>query len=685
MKSLLIGVSALSLLVSGATRAETPTPKAVDDRTALDAKRNGPWGFDATGMDRSIAPGKDFYAFVNGAWLARTEIPADRVRFGSFDILRALSEARGRALVESVAAKPTSPDAAKVGAFYAAYMDEAKVEALGAAPLTEPLAAVRAATTREALAKLMGRSVAGLGSSLFDLAIAPDAKDVTQYRVYVGQSGLGLPDRDYYLSDAFAAKKAAYQTYVADQLKAVAWPDAERRAADIVAFETEIAKVSWSREQQRDPVATYNPMTVADLQALAPEFPWTDLIEAADLGSIKTIVVGEKSAFAPMAKLFSVTPIETLQAWQASRIVEQASPYLSSTFVDAQFKFRGTVLAGQPQIKPRWKRAVAAVDGALGEVVGKLYVEGYFTPESKAKMQALVANLRGAMRVRLEKLDWMGPETKAKALQKLAAFNVKVGYPDKWKDYSTLELRSDDLIGNIERSAAFRWDYDVKRLNGPVDRQEWHMVPQTVNAYYNPQLNEIVFPAAILQPPFFDPQADMAINYGAIGGVIGHEITHGFDDQGRQFAADGTLNDWWQPADTAKFKLQTDKLDAQYSAFEPLPGAKIKGQLTMGENIADLGGLLMALDAYHLSLGGKPAPVIDGLTGDQRVFLGWAQVWRAKSRDDALRQQLATDPHSPPTYRVNGVVRNIDAWYRAFEVKPGDALYVPPEQRVRIW
>jgi putative endopeptidase len=369
----------------------------------------------------------------------------------------------------------------------------------------------------------------------------------------------------------------------------------------------------------------------------------------------------------------------------AFQIADEASPYLSARFVNASFEFRGKTLSGQPENRPRWKRAVGTIDRTLGEAVGKLYIDAYFPAQSKTMMLGLVGDLRTAMKARIERLAWMSPETKTKALEKLSTFTVKIAYPDKWRDYSALTIASDDLVGNIARSAAFRWNRDLTRLNGPVDRSEWGMTPQTVNAYYNPQMNEIVFPAAILQSPFFDPEADPAINYGGIGGVIGHEITHGFDDQGRQFAADGSLNDWWQAADATKFKVQTDRLDGQYSAFEPLPGAKVQGQLTMGENIADLGGLLMALDAYKLSLKGQPSPIIDGITGEQRVFLGWAQVWRAKSRDDALRQQIASDPHSPPFYRVNGVVRNIDAWYEAFGVKPGDALYVAPENRVRIW
>ncbi len=690
MKSLLLCAAAIGALLTSAAQAQSPAPVAATATAtaapSLDAPRMGSWGFDLSGRKVGAVAGDSFYKFANGAWDDRTEIPADRSRFGAFDNLRELSDARSRAVIEKAAAtKGATGEAQQVGGLYASFMDEATLETLDAKPLAAPLAAIKATTTRSQIAALMGRSAKGFGTAFFGLYIGQDAKDPNKYVTYLGQAGLGLPDRDYYLTAQFADKKATYQAYIAQQLKAVGWANPDKAAADIVALETEIAKVSWTKVQQRDPVASYNPMSPADLIKLAPDFDWAAYLGAADLSTVSVVAVGEKSAFPKIGKIFAATPIQTLQAWQAFHMVDEVSPYLSKRFVDARFEFWGKTLSGQPQNRPRWKRAVSTVDSNLGEAVGKLYVEAYFPPESKAKMLGLVGDLKAALKVRLENLAWMGPQTKAKALEKLSTFTVKIAYPDKWRDYSALTIKTDDLVGNIDRSHAFEWAYQVGRMNGPVDRQEWGMFPQTVNAYYNPQINEIVFPAAILQPPFFDPNADMAINYGGIGGVIGHEITHGFDDQGRQFAADGSLNDWWQADDAAKFKVQTDKLDAQYSAFEPLPGAKVQGQLTMGENIADLGGLLMALDAYHRSLGGKPAPIIDGLTGDQRVFLGWAQVWRTKSRDDALRNQIATDPHSPPLYRVNGVVRNIDAWYAAFGVKPGDALYVPPEQRVRIW
>ena len=501
----------------------------------------------------------------------------------------------------------------------------------------------------------------------------------------VGQAGLGLPDRDYYLTPQFAEKKAAYRDYAARMLRSIDWPDAEAMARQIVDLETKIAEVSWTRAERRDDVKTYNPATIAALQQTAPGFPWQAYLEAADLGDVSRVIVAENTAVPKIAAIFAKAPIAVLQAWQAFTTADAAAPYLSKRFADARFQFRSKTLSGQPEERPRWKRGVALLDQQMGEAVGRLYVDAYFPPESKAKMQALVGDLTAAMGGRIERVDWMSPQTKAKALEKLAKFNVKIAYPENWRDYAGLRIEAGDLLGNVQRAEAFDWRYRVARLEAPVDRTEWEMTPQTVNAYYSSTKNEIVFPAAILQPPFFDPKADDAVNYGAIGGVIGHEITHGFDDQGRQSDGDGMLSDWWTPDDARRFSAETQVLGAQYGSFEPLPGARLNGELTMGENIADLGGLLLALDAYRASLEGRPAPVIDGLTGDQRVFLGWAQVWRSKQRDDALRKQVASDPHSPPRYRVNGVVRNIDAWYDAFGVKPGDALYVPPDKRVRIW
>jgi putative endopeptidase len=694
MKRILLSACAVAALsVAGfsaaAIAADTPAAASAPAATAAElakAPRMGPWGFDLEGQDKSVKPGDDFYRYVNGAYTDKLVIPADRTNWGSFAQLRELSDARSRAVIETAAAtKNPAGEAAQVGGLYNSFMDEPRLNGLDAKPLAADLAAIKAATTREQLATLMGQSQGKFGASFFGLYIGQDLKDPNVYAVYVGQAGLGLPDRDYYLTDQFKTQKAAYRAYIAQMLTMAGWADAEAKADQILAMEDKIAAASWSKVEQRDPDASYNPMSVADLAKLAPAFPWTNYLGGAGVSKATTIVVGEKSAFPKIAAIYAETPVDVLQAWEAFQVVDQAAPYLSKRFVDANFDFRAKTLSGQPEQRVRWKRGVSLVGGNLGEAVGKLYVDAYFPAESKAKMEALVGELKVAMRARIEKLSWMSPETKARGLKKMDSFTVKIGYPDKWRDYSKLVIRNDDLYGNIERSGAFEWAYQVGRLGGPVDRQEWGMFPQTVNAYYNPVMNEIVFPAAILQPPFFDPDGDMAVNYGGIGAVIGHEISHGFDDQGRKFDADGSLNDWWQAEDATKFEAQTKNLSALYSSFEPLPGAHVNGDLTMGENIGDLGGILVALDAYHASLDGKPAPVINGLTGDQRFFLGFGQIWRGKIRDDALRQQLVTDPHSPTYYRVMGTVRNVDAWYDAFDVKPGDKMYVAPENRVRIW
>jgi len=462
------------------------------------------------------------------------------------------------------------------------------------------------------------------------------------------------------------------------------WPDADAEAKAIVDLETQIAQASWTLAQDRDATKTYNPMTPAELAAAAPGFDWTAYLNAAGVGSAARVVVAENTAVPKIAAIFAQTPIKELQAWEAFGVVDSAAPFLSKPFVDAAFEFRNKTLSGQLEQRPRWKRAVSAVNRAMGEAVGRVYVAAYFPPEAKATMEALVANIRTSLVARIQRVTWMTDATKQRALQKLAQLTVKIGYPSKWRDYSALSIDA-DLVGDVNRAAAFEWRRRLNHLGQPVDRTEWGMTPQTVNAYYNPTQNEIVFPAAILQPPFFDPAADMAVNYGGIGGVIGHEMTHGFDDEGRHFDGTGALADWWTPEDDAKFVAQTTRLGAQYSAVEPIAGTHIKGDQTMGENIADLGGLLLGLDAYHLSLAGQPAPVLNGLTGDQRVFLGWAQVWRGAIRPDALRQQLVSDPHSPETARVNQVVRNVDGWYAAWNIQPGDPLYIAPDQRVRIW
>ena len=686
LKLRLLACAATAVLSLAATTTLAQTPPPIVEIPSATQPAIGDFGFDMTGMDTSVRPGADFNRYANGAWDRNTAIPADRTSYGAFHVLHDRSQENLKTLIEESAANPSSsPDAARIGAFYNSFMDEAAVERLGADPLQADLAEVRAADTREEIARLMGRTQSGFGSSIFGVQIFEDLQDARKTSAYVVQGGLGMPDRDYYLENSFAAQKTAYQAYVAKALELAGWPNPEQAATEIVAFETRIAEQHWTAVQNRQIDKIYNPMTVAELAAAAPGFDWSAWADGAGIAHVPTLIAANNTAFPGMAKVFAETPVETLQSWQAFHVINQASPYLSSAFVDNRFDFYGKTLGGQPENQPRWKRGVTTVDGSLGEVLGREYVARHFPAESKAQMEELVANLRAAMTARIQNLEWMSPETKEQALYKMSRFGVKIGYPDEWREYDGLRLEPGDLYGNVERSAAFEWAFNVDKLGKPVNPLEWGMTPQTVNAYYNPVRNEIVFPAAILQAPFFDPNADPAVNYGGIGAVIGHEITHGFDDQGRKTDGDGALRDWWTAEDAAKFEERARVLGAQYSALSPLEGVNVNGDLTMGENIADLGGLLLALDAYRMSLNGQPAPVINGLTGDQRVFLGWAQVWRTKIRDEALRQQVTVDPHAPGQYRASATVRNIDAWYEAFGVQPGDEQYLAPEARARIW
>jgi putative endopeptidase len=661
----------------------------------------GSWGFDSAGSDMKITkPGDDFFRFANGTWLDKTAIPADKPGYSLRLIMTDTTEARLHALMEDAAAhaahQPTSLEG-KVGAFYKSFSDEARIEQLGFQPIKPELDRVRNAASPEALAALMGSANSDFYGTLFALITDVDLKDPKHYAVYVTQGGLGLPDRDYYLKPEFAVQKAKYLEYVGQLLHQIGWPDADTQAIHIVQLETKIADASWTQVQNRDPVALYNPMPVAALGKFAPGFAWTPYLKAAGLGSLSRIVVAQKSAFPKLAAIYAQTPLDTLKAWAAFAIADNTAPYLSKPFADASFEMRDKTLSGQQALAVRWKRAVHAVSGGdygagarfdtfgnMGWAVGQLYTAKYFPPAAKAKIEDLVSNLKDAFHARLEKLDWMSVATKAEALKKLDTYTIKVGYPDKPRDYSKLVIADDDLVGNVRRSAAADWAFYVGRINGPVDRGDWSMTPQTNDAY-NGSLRDIVFPAGILQPPMFDANADPAINYGAAGAVIGHELTHGFDDEGRKIDAAGALRDWWTPEDAKTFEARAAKLGAQYSQFSPIPNVHVNGDLTMGENIADLGGVTLALDAYHASLHGKPAPVIDGLTGDQRVMLGWAQAWRGKVRDDYVKKQVVSDPHSPRQFRVNGVVRNLDAWYAAFHVQPGDKLYVAPENRVHIW
>ncbi|MES2921775.1 MAG: M13-type metalloendopeptidase [Verrucomicrobiota bacterium] len=667
--------TALSILIlAAATGATDDSPKAA---------AFGTWGFDLSGRNLSVRPGDDFFAYANGAYLDRTAIPADRVRFGNFDQLAILSETRVRGILEDAIKHPDEANA-KIGAYYAAYMDEELVEKTGIQPIAANLARIQACATRDELIAIMAKP-GSLCGGLFGAGISADAKNPARYAVYVGSGGLGLPDKGYYLKPSFAAIKTKYEAYVTTLLTLIQWPEPAARAREIVAFETRLAEASWERAELRDRDKTYNLMSPADLTAHAPGFDFAGLLGGRGLAKVDRLIVSDKSAFPKKAAIFAETPMETLKAWAACGLANASAPFLTKAFVEAGFEFNAKTLAGQPEPLARWKRAVMSTNEALGEAVGQVYVARYFPAESRRQMLDLVNNIKSVLATRINNLDWMGDATKEAAQEKLAKLTVKIGYPDEFRDYSALVVKPDDLYGNVTRAIQFDWQRELDRLDKPVDRKEWGMPPQKVNAYYNATLSEIVFPAAILQPPFFDPKADPAVNYGGIGGVIGHEISHGFDDQGRKSNGDGVLQDWWTAEDAEHFNRLAERLGAQYERIEVLPGEFINGKLTMGENIGDMGGLNLALDAYHASLDGKPAPVLDGVTGVQRVFLSWAQIWRQKIRDEAQRKQINTDPHSPALARVNGVVRNIDAWYEAFDIKPGDKLYVKPEDRVKIW
>ncbi|MBS0387056.1 MAG: M13 family metallopeptidase [Proteobacteria bacterium] len=657
-----------------------------------------PAGLDMSAIDPATRPGDDFFQYANGNWLEHATIPADRSFITEAQRLRDVTETQLHEIIDAAAAQgghEPATLAGKVGAFYRSFMDDPRREAQGLRPLQKQLAEVRGCKTRARLANIMGRSMGDLGGSLFFVSIDVDLKDTAHYAVSLSQSGLSLPDRDYYLNPQFAREKREFRDYAARLLTLAGWPGAQVQANAIEALESRIAEASWTKAQQRNLPAMYNPYTPAALQAFAPGFAWADFLAGAGLRGKQRVIVNEQSAFPKLAQIFADTDLNTLRAWVAYTLLDSAAPYLSAPFADARFHFRDQVLLGIKERPVRWKEGIRAVSGGdclaggacfgtLNWAVGQLYTAKYFPPATKQAIQALVAELIGAYRNRIEHLDWMGPATRAEALRKLDTYVVKVGYPDKPRSYDNVVVRDDDILGNVRRAAAADWAYYVNRSDGPVDTGDWSMTPQTVDAY-NGSLRDIVFPAAILQAPEFDAEADAAVNYGSVGSTIGHELTHGFDDEGRALDASGALRDWWTPEDAAAFKQRAAVLGAQYATYEPVAGLHINPELTMGENLADLGGLAIALDAYHASLHGQAAPVIDGLSGDQRFFRAFAQAWRGKGRDDYIRQLTTSDPHSYRKFRVNGVVRNIDAWYEAFGVQPGDKLYVDPAQRARVW
>jgi putative endopeptidase len=689
-KYLLLTGASIALLAACSPSNDTQSASSSGAATeAAQAKPElGDFGVELVDMDLNVKPGDDFFRYVNGHWLDTFEIPEDRTRFGSFTVLADRSEKQVRGIIEAAAEKSAAPGSAeqKIGDLFASYMDTATIEAKGLTPIQGDLDKINAATTYEDIAVLMSSPDMQVGG-IFGGFVNIDSKQPDQYAFYMGHAGLGLPDRDYYLKDdqRFQDIRVAYVNYIANMLDLAGIENASQKADAIMALETRLAKDHWPRKDRRNRDLTYNKMTMVELADFAPDYPWKAAAVAAGLGEVNSLIVQEKSAFPKLAKDFAQTPLEDWKAYMTFNALSSYAGQLPKVFDDENFAFYGTILRGQPKQRDRWKRGVRLVSGTLGEAIGQVYVKKYFPPESKVKMVALVENLRTALGEHIDTLEWMSPQTKVEAHKKLAAFTPKIGYPDKWKDYSSMTIKRDDLIGNIRAGNMWAYNDNISKLGGPIDKTEWFMSPQTVNAYYSPTRNEIVFPAAILQAPFFDPNADPAVNYGGIGAVIGHEMGHGFDDQGRKSDGTGMLRDWWTKADAKAFDARAAKLGKQYDAFEPIEGHHVNGELTMGENIGDLGGLNFALSAYKLSLKGKDAPVIDGFTGKQRLFLSWGQIWRGKMRDEALINQLTTNPHSPSQYRANGIVRNVDAWYDAFDVKEGDALYLPPEERVKIW
>jgi putative endopeptidase len=670
-------LAAGSMLAFAPAAAQTSPAVASTTDTLGQVKSYGSWGVDLSARDMSVRPGDDFDNYASGAWRAKTEIPADQASAGvGYDVYN-LTQDQLRAVVSK------APTDGKIGALYASFMDEARLEQLDAKPLMADLAKIDAISSKAEMARFMGQSQGRFGISIVSGGPYADPDTPTMNTLWLGSSGLGLPDRDYYLKDSFKPQRDAYRAYIVRTLGMIGVPNGEAEADKIMAFETAIATASWPVADRRDLGKINNPMSSAALAAYAPGVDWAVLTQGAGISPQKRIIVNENTAIRDIAKLYAATPLDTLKVWQKFHVANQASPYLSKRFVDSRFDFTKT-LSGVTELRPRWKRGLVLVDGSLGELVGASYVKDYFPASSKAMMNDLVANLKAAMADRIKANDWMAAPTKAAAIDKLARMDVMVGYPDKWRDYSKLTITPDDLYGNVQRSGAFEYQYQLADLGKPVDRKKWGMTPQTVNAYNGGLENKIVFPAGILQPPYFDPKADAAVNYGAIGAVIGHEISHGFDDQGRKIDASGALKDWWTAADAERFEAQAKGFGEQYAKYEAAPGAFINGKLTMGENIADLAGLQVAYDAYHRSLGGRQAPAIDGLTGDQRFFLAFAQSWRAKQREDAIKSQVASDPHSPSRFRVIGPVRNLDAWYAAFDIKPDSKFYIPPEKRTRI-
>ena len=646
-------------------------------------------GIDVQYMDTTVKPGDDFFSYVNGVWLQETEIPADRSRYGGFAILRDESQANVKTIVEESASGDFAKgsDEQKVGDLYKSYLDWDTRNTRGIEPLQPELDRINSITDHDDLAVYFAETVKRGLDAPFTVSQYVDFKDPATYMMYTWQGGLGLPDREYYFleDEKSAMLREQYVQHIEKMYAVAGLPDGAAAAKTIMVLETLMAKEHMKKEDTRDMVALYKKIPLDQLGDLMPKFNWDGYLREAGLTELDGLVVTMRDHMRALDEIIDNTDLDTWKTYLTWGALNNMAGRLTEDLDKQSFDFYGKTLNGTPEQRPMWRRGVNAVNGSLGEVVGKVYVNRHFPPEAKERMLALVGNLVNAYEKSIKELDWMTDETKAQALDKLSKFTPKIGYPDQWRDYAALEIDAEDLYGNLERVAQIEYQRYLDRQDGPVDRAEWAMTPQTINAYYNPPLNEIVFPAAILQPPFFNLQADDAVNYGAIGAVIGHEIGHGFDDSGSTFDGDGVLRNWWTDEDRAEFDKRTAKLVGQYSEFQPFDDLAVNGEFTLGENIGDLGGISIGLLAYNMSLDGAEAPAIDGFTGVQRVFLGYSQVWRSKSRDEATRMRIATDPHSPPRYRANGAVRNVPEFYEAFDVKEGDALYLPPEERVKIW
>jgi putative endopeptidase len=677
----LICVATACAALTSCSSGQPPTPAAAEPAAS---------GIDLATFDKTTRPQDDTFLHTNGVWLAVTDIPADKSSYGAFDMLFDKAQADLRAIVEDAAKradKPAGSDAQKIGDFYESFMDETRADALGLTPVQAELATIDGLTTKADLARYFARMFKLNLINPLTGFVDGDAQQPDREILYVNQGGLGLPDRDYYLKDDAKLReyREKYVALLTTLLTLAKQPAPEAAARNIFGLETRLARAHWTNVESRDAVKTYNKRALADLPKDFPGFDWTAWTTELGIAQAPAVVIAQPTYVKAFAAAVNEVPVDRWKPYLRTAMLNGFAPYLSKPFVDAEFGFYGQALRGVQENQPRWKRAVNSINGNLGEMLGKLYVERHFTPRAKARMEQLVENLRKAFQEGIEGLEWMGPETKKQAQAKLAKFRPKVGYPSKWRDYSRVQIVKDDLVGNLTRAFIAESDYQLDKVGKPVDPEEWGMTPQTVNAYYNPVRNEIVFPAAILQPPFFNLEADDAVNYGAIGGVIGHEMGHGFDDQGRRFDANGVLRDWWAPQDAEQYMKRARLLVEQYNAFEPLPGLHVNGELTLGENIGDLTGVVIAHRAYKLSLNGQPASTIDGLTGDQRFFFGWAQQWRAKEREDSLRQQVLTNVHSPEMYRANGPLRNVPEFYATFEVKQGDKMFLPEGERAKIW